>query len=314
MTDRRAAVGFVLAGLGWAAAACTVLGFAGSLWWTFDLVANWRPQLAASLAVLGVVYTLAYGRAVGLAFVAAALVNLAVVAPYYIAGTPAALPGSPELKIVSFNVQASNADRVAVMDYLARTDADIVFLLESSFEWEDAVEAAGLRYEMVATVPADRSFGITYLARPDIDTTPVDLQLPHSQVLAATVAMGDRNVTVMAIHPMSPTSPGRSQGRDDLLSAAGRWLEGNPGLEIVVGDLNASPWSHAFRSLARRADLRNSLKGHGLQPSWPVGWGPLMIPIDHALLSRDLAAVGRATGPDLGSDHRPLEVTVAFRG
>ncbi len=76
---------------------------------------------------------------------------------------------------------------------------------------------------------------------------------------------------------------------------------------------NAWPWSAAFRRLTAAGNLDNSLTGHRLQPSWPDGWGPLMIPIDHALHGDDLVAVDRSTGPSLGSDHRPILVTVALR-
>ncbi len=303
----------ILGAVGWLAVAATAAGFVGSIWWPFDLVANWRPQLTLLLLLTGAAYVAAVRGVSGAVFLAAGLVNVFAIVPLFLSDPPASEPGAPELRVVSFNVQASNPDRAEVMDYLAVSSADVVFLLESSFEWENAVRRADLPYVMAAAVPSDRSFGITYLARPGLRTRPIPLDLNFSRALGVQVDVGDETVAILALHPLSPTSGSRSAARDDLLEAAAAWLEAHDGLEVVVGDLNASPWSHAFRSLVRRADLRNTMRGHGLQPSWPVGWGPLMIPIDHALVGEGLVATERRTGPALGSDHRPLEVTVQLR-
>ena len=81
---------------------------------------------------------------------------------------------------------------------------------------------------------------------------------------------------------------------------------------IVIGDLNATPWSEGFRLLAGPADLANSQEGFGYAASWPARLPPFgRIPIDHALHSRDLTVTDRELGPGTAaSDHRPLRVTL----
>ncbi len=80
---------------------------------------------------------------------------------------------------------------------------------------------------------------------------------------------------------------------------------------MVVGDLNASPWSYAFRPLAD-SDLVNSLNGFGLQATWPSVLGPFGVPIDHLLHSAEFTTVTRRTGPSLGSEHRSVFITLAL--
>ena len=97
-----------------------------------------------------------------------------------------------------------------------------------------------------------------------------------------------------------------------MLAEAGSWIAEQESTIVVVGDLNATPWSHAHRTLRNRAGLSDSQRGAGLQPTWLTGLGPLMIPIDHALHTPDLISGDRRTGPAAGSDHRPLVEEIAW--
>ena len=86
-------------------------------------------------------------------------------------------------------------------------------------------------------------------------------------------------------------------------------------LALVVGDLNTTPWSPYFKDLLKLGALRNSMKGWGVQTTWPATSYPLRIPIDHALHSPGLVILNREIGPDVGSDHLPviLDVHVSDR-
>jgi endonuclease/exonuclease/phosphatase (EEP) superfamily protein YafD len=78
---------------------------------------------------------------------------------------------------------------------------------------------------------------------------------------------------------------------------------------MVVGDLNATPWSWPFRNLLSTGNLRNSQIGFGVQPSFAASSNPLFrVPIDHLVHSDALLVRQRRLGPPLGSDHFPLLV------
>ena len=81
---------------------------------------------------------------------------------------------------------------------------------------------------------------------------------------------------------------------------------------MLLGDLNASPWSYPFRRLLRDTGLLNSMRGWGVQPTWPAPLGPLGIPIDHVLHSEEIRITRRSTGPWIGSDHLPLIIEFAI--
>ena len=167
----------------------------------------------------------------------------------------------------------------------------------------------------VAIVPPGRVSGITLLADPDLLARPLDVSFADpGEAVAAEVTLEGRRVTVLALHPPSPTSGDRAARRDAVLAGAAGWVRETGGPVVVVGDLNSTPWSPAYQDLWLKGGLVDSARGAGLQPTWPDGWGPAMIPIDHALHTPDLGTVERRTGPSFGSAHRPLLVTVAFAG
>ncbi|MGD2051279.1 MAG: endonuclease/exonuclease/phosphatase family protein, partial [Acidimicrobiia bacterium] len=166
-------------------------------------------------------------------------------------------------------------------------------------------------YEVRSEIPADRSYGITMLSREDLPVELLRIGEVRDSVLRVVASIGAQDVVVYAVHARAPSSSSGAAARDDVLAAVARLAAAETLPVIVVGDLNATPWSHAFRSLSSEADLRDSLDGFGYQASWP-GHLPffLQIPIDHLLLSPELTTINRLLGPDFGSDHKALYVSV----
>ncbi len=314
MSGWRLALAWPIGIVGAAAALLTVVAFFGRWWWGFDVVSSFRPQYLAVLAASGLALGAVASWPVGLALLLAAVPNLAVVVPLYLASGPAAAPDAPTLEIVSFNVQASNRQKAEIMAWVHEEDADLAFIIESSFEWEDAAERAGIPYTIAERVPIGRVFGLTLLVRDGVEVESRQLLVGDRGAVEVTTRLGDTPVSVLAIHPRSPVSKARADKRNQYLQLVTTWARDQEGPVVVIGDFNATPWSSSFRRLTAGARLRNSQVGYGLQPSFPSGWGPLMIPIDHALHSPELAIVDRRTGPALGSDHRPLIVSVAPTG
>ena len=281
----------------------------GSLWWVLDLVANFRPQLAALLLGCGVVALLG-DRRVAAVILAVGLVDAAVVVPYLVGGGDD-ITGEGRIEVLTFNVGVSNPNRSDVAAFIAAEDPDVVFIFESSFEWEDTIRASDLPLQIVSVVPRGRIAGVTVLVRPSLIPGAIDVDL-GGEAAAVTVNLEDRRIDLLGIHPLSPTTRARSGRRDAMLSAAGEWVRSRPGEVVVVGDMNATPWSHAFRDLRRRGGLVDTMRGAGLQPTWPDGWGVLSVPIDHVLHTTGLASTARRTGPAFGSAHRPVIVSIGW--
>ena len=294
------------------AAALSFSAFFGSLWWVLDLAANFRPQQLAVLLPLGLI-ALAGSRRMASAILLVAALNLAVVAPFVLGSGHGIGEGAERMEVVVFNVGISNPMRAEVASWIAEEEPDVVFIFESSFEWEDTIRSADLPLQIVTIVPRGRIAGVTVLANPALRPGKVEVSV-RGEAAALSVDLGAERIEVLGIHPPSPTSELRSLRRDQMLLEAATWVQSRSGEVVVVGDFNATQWSHAFRSLRRRGGLVDTMRGSGLQPSWPEGWGLLSIPIDHVLHTPGLGSEDRRTGPANGSEHRPVLVSVGFAG
>ncbi|HET9259358.1 MAG TPA: endonuclease/exonuclease/phosphatase family protein [Acidimicrobiia bacterium] len=285
--------------------------FGGTVWW-LDVLANFRAQYVVALAVLGLVVMMSKWRKTAYFILAVAVVNLVAVLPLYIGSPAEARAGADSIRIMSFNLLSTNEEYSEVIDYIETVDPDVVFLHEASRPWEVAMESSGLDYEIVRPRSDDLIFGTLVLVRGDQLTA-----VSHGFAEAAPRAVSleflpwgwDVPLAVLATHPLAPSGEERADLRDAQLAFAGDWAMERSGAFLVVGDFNATPWSAPFRNLVATADLENSQRGFGLQPSFPTTSSLLLrVPIDHLVHSAALEVTDRQLGPALGSDHFPLVV------
>lgn len=309
-TSFQTAVGLALLTVGFLATLGTLLGFFGSYWWAFDLMANFRLQYAIVLVVTAIGYALLMGKGLAVAFLLVAGVNVALIVPLY-TREPMETAGNDELRIVSFNVEASTVNQDKVLAWMNGLEADIVVLLESSEDWESSIEETNVPYSIKSDLPQDRRYGITVLGKGADATELHRIGEAEDPVVRIESRLNGEPVVVYAVHPRPGTSEDGAALRNEVLEQVADLVQQETTPVVVIGDLNATPWSAAFRQLQTDANLVNSLDGYGFQATWPAGMPfGLSIPIDHMLHTPELTTSDRVVGPDLGSDHLPLLVTV----
>jgi endonuclease/exonuclease/phosphatase (EEP) superfamily protein YafD len=293
--------------------ALTVAGFAGGLAWYLDLASHFRVQYALILGVAGLAAALGRRLVVAGAAVALAVANLAVFAP---AWDDTSDGGRPlELTVLVLNLDARNDDYEAVRELIAERRPDLFAAVELTPMWAAELEDVLAPYSQRLLEERESSFGLGLYSRRPLSaesvTSPAGAEYP---LLEATVAGRSRPVRVVVLHPRVPATPGDAARHETLLRAAAAAIRASPGSGIVLGDLNTTPWSARFRELVDEARLDDTRSGHGLQASWPAFLpAVLRIPIDHVLVTPDLAAAERRVGPAVGSDHLPVWVALVAR-
>jgi endonuclease/exonuclease/phosphatase (EEP) superfamily protein YafD len=253
-------------------------------------------------------------------------VNAAVIVPLYLPASTGAVDETiPPLKIVSFNVHTSNRRFDAVAEYLLRESPEIILLLEIDNAWMQEMSQRLTGYRQIEGQAQDNNFGLALFTR--TDAAPLVAKSTQLRDLSGGASAGpaiqavfhwhEQPLSLLGIHPVPPMTERNAASRDAELAAVARWsieeqTHGNAA--IVIGDFNATPWSHAFRKLEYEGNLTNSQRGFGVQPSFKANWPQLLgIPIDHCLHSKQLGVIERVVDSSgHGSDHRPLMVRVGW--
>jgi endonuclease/exonuclease/phosphatase (EEP) superfamily protein YafD len=287
----------------------TLAGFAGGWHWLLDLASHFRWYWLLAALVWFAVASRRRSTPAGVCLAVAIAANAWAILPYWL--PPAGgTDGGESLEIVSLNVFALNADKDRTLAYLRHRAADVVVLVEIEASWAEALESLAALYPHRVIEPRDDMFGVAVLSQLPLESPRVEEPAGGPPVIVTGVRRGEQRFLLMAAHPPAPISAAWSARRDAQLAAIGDLAAAESQPVIVAGDLNATPFSHGFRQLTRLRGLRDSALGRGLQNTWNARhWLP-RIPIDHVVVSPEVRVVSRTVGPDVGSDHLPVEATL----
>jgi endonuclease/exonuclease/phosphatase (EEP) superfamily protein YafD len=270
-------------------------------------------------------------------FLAVAALEIWSIHPYWPSfvrgsfGHPSAAVTPDTLKIVSLNLWVRGDSHDAVRRYLAGSGADVIGLVEATPAWKAALAPlSGLypyRVDCIGRVPgcqeillskhpirqsgADRLEGaLPVLAWAEVQppgAPPITVAVTH---LARPVFTPPADLSRLS--HLSPDLPALLQAEqaDRLVAALRRLDSASAGDLVLMGDFNAAPWSAVQQALRRATDLDN--KGQ-LALTWPSFLpAALRLPIDH-VMTRGRARIEQlGAGPEVGSDHLPLEASISF--
>lgn len=322
---RSAVVRWLVGALALGTVLFSVVGLAGSWVIPLDLANHFRFQYTLILIATTLGLLLLKAKRVVWASALGLAVNLVFVVPLYLPPADAAADADgPALTILNFNVHTSNRRTDEVAQLIRASGADLVFLQEVNQRWLNELDGKLGPYQVIAQQPRADNFGIVGYVRVEADQASSITIRSHRVLFLATEDDGvpaievqaevdGRAIAVLSMHPLPPVDYHYTRARNAALAEAGDWARQQQTPHVIVGDLNATPWSVPFRELTRSADLVNSQRGYGRAPSWPSSFGGLgMIPIDHLLHSDDLVTTDRVLGEACGSDHLPLTVKLQW--
>ena len=296
-------------------AAASLAALLAPLGWPFELFAHFRWQLGvAALALLLASLALRQPWMMVVAGVTIALQWLpgVLASGRAAAHEPAALAcGDDALSIATANAWFANAGHAALVAWLSHSGADIVALQEITPQWAQSLEAVVPTYPYRKMVPRAGPYGIAVLSRwPLVDAQVIDLGDDGTPALVVDVDVHGRRLRVIALHTRWPVLPDLQVARDRMLQQAAALAQAAPQSTILLGDLNLTPYAPAFARLVAESGLQDALAAEAWRPTWQAGFWPLALPIDHVLVPRGSCVTEHEIGPDVGSDHRPLQVTL----
>ncbi len=284
----------------------TLTGFLGRLWWVFELTCHFRLHLAVALGAMAIVWAVKRSWRMAAVCGVAAAVNAVLLLFLLWPGGKTVVAAGPLLRLVAINVHTENERSDLVLEFLRRTDADVILLMEVNERWMTALESLRTHYPKVIAEPREDNFGIALFSRlPLTNSEIVEFGKAEVPSIATTLEVGVQSVFLLGTHPLPPGSAGNARLRNEQFQEIATVIRRQSMPAIVLGDLNSTPWSPYFTDLLRQSGLKDTSRGRGLFGSWPAWLPGLRIPLDHYLVSPVFCVADKRLGPRLGSDHLP---------
>lgn len=299
----------LLGALGFAAALISLAGFLGPFSWWLEILSHFRMQYAICFLILAGLYALGRKWKPMAGACAMALVNALPVLLFLLPPAPAAPAGGPAFRVMLLNVNSAWGDPVAVQAAISRARPDLLVLEEINDRWLANLAPALAAYPYREMQPRFDNFGIGLFSRhPLISARIVPFGLVDIPTIFAQVLLAGRPLNLIATHPMPPGEALLARERNRQLDWLAGEIAGLSGSVLLVGDLNAAPWSPVFGRFERTSGLIDSARGRSIHPTWPAFIPLLWIPLDHLLHSPDLAVRNYNVGAAVRSDHLPVIV------
>ena len=313
------ATDLALAGIGIA----TLLALLANQVWFAELFCHFRVQYVAVLLLTGAV---AIARRRMLVLTVAGVLLLVngwyagpYLAPLLLPTSQAGQAGGHSYSLISLNVWYENRQFDAVRSYLQRQAPDVLVLAELTPEWAAQLRPVTSRYPYWLTMPRESPWGLGVFSKFPLEHAEFeDLGLAGSVNVRAILALPSQPIEFFAVHLSSPTSAARMQARDAQLRALTGVLGKSRGADapprLLMGDFNTTPFSPRFTELLQRTGLEDARRRQGWHGTWPTWVSLLQVPIDHCIADPGLGITDVVRGPDVGSDHYPLEIKLQTAG
>lgn len=306
-----------------ALAAATVLARLGGLWWPFELVSHFTVQILALQLLLAAVLGWQRRTSTVLLSLPFLLMNLLMVGAYYVAPPAPTVAGGAaptHLRVMTVNLRHDNRRADLVEELVQREDPDVILFIEPTGWWYEALASVRSAYPHSVWELNGSGAGIMLVSRLRWSrASTVYIGTDRSPSVQATICprppagAARRCIEILGIHPVRPLGQELARDRDRQLAAVAAYVQRRRIDDLVVmGDLNATPWSPRFREFLRDSGLADSAQGHGVAATWWSRWPLFGLPIDHILPAPGVGVTERYIGRDIGSDHYPVVADIEF--
>jgi endonuclease/exonuclease/phosphatase (EEP) superfamily protein YafD len=285
----------------------SVAALAGPLHWAPLLATHFRPHLAVAALGLLLFALLLRLRWSALTLALCLLASAWPVAVAWRAKAPVQQDSdAPLVRVATWNLYYHNDRAPGLAPALLALDADILVLTEVLPRHAPLIQALAAAYPYRALPGAEGGQGEALFSRLPLGAALRRRASDSASLWIVEVALPGGPATLLIGHPL-PATGGRLDGvHAAWFDTAEQELAALPAgaRALVIGDLNATPWSPRLARLLAAGDLRWTGDGLG---SWPVTlprW--LGLPIDHILIPAGVTVQSWEARALPGSDHRAV--------
>ncbi len=287
----------------------TFSSFLSPYYWAFEVISHFHMQYLIGLTIcLLAQLFIPYKRLRALWLFPALLINLLILGPFFLPTTTPNTIATDYLRVLTINVFAHNKTPEKLITYIDHSEANIVLLSEVRPELMlQLKESLGKEYPYIHDASQQGHFGIVLLSKlPLLNSQTNRLGIKQHPSIEANINWQNNLVKVYGTHPTPPLTAQDTKRRDSELTAIGGILANEPSPIILMGDLNAAPWSYITQQIVSKVGLKHAALGYGIWPTWR--WGTILLgtTIDHIFVSPQWIVKSYKIGKDVGSDHYPV--------
>lgn len=287
-----------------------VFSFFAESYWIFDIFTHFKIQYLI-LSLFNLVGIILLYRARSKSLILLINVFLVLLFAYecrILFSSPNQISNSQGIKLISANLGTDSTDSAKLIEYLNKSNAEIVIFYEFSPVWAQLIVEIKEKYPFLKASIRDDPFGLAILSKSEIhepDVKIFDSNMPPT--LTASIVKSSEKIRLIAAHPFPPIGKFASDNRNRYLNQLAQLTKSIESPVILCGDLNVTPWSPFFKKLIENSSLQVSYSNN-LPLTWPVNFLFTRIPIDHCL-TKGIEVLSYQRGPNFGSDHYPIELT-----
>lgn len=282
----------------------------GQLWIGFDIFAQfWMQFIFVTFAsALG----LASPRYKGL--VAMVILSIMVIGysvwPHYVSSNANPLleaigTNEKPIKVASFNTYQHNSDFDAIAREVVRLDPDVITLVEFGPEKAKTLDLLRQKFPFQETCWKLDDCDFAILSKTPLSDVSAMAFWEGPPFMSAKLGPEFGNVAIVGIH--TNRFPHQRAQLKQVLAFVKR-MESIQGRMIVMGDINATPFSRITQTIADGLNLERLT----YLPTWPATYGFPQLAIDHIFVSSGIHALDHERiGEYAGSDHFPITMTLA---
>lgn len=282
-----------------------------SSYWLLDIFSNFKLQYLFISIGLFLLVLISFKKKLSaiILLLIAIIWNSYFIVPYFFQTNNS--PHTKEIKIISVNLLSSNSKENLVLNYITKEDPDILILMELTPKWEEKLKTIINKFEYREIVPRIDNFGIAVLSKYKMDSNIDYFNLNDKPSIVSNFELNNQILSVIATHPIPPINQVTFERRNKQLTNIIQDRNKFSDNLIIAGDFNTSSFSNHFNKLVN-GDLMDSRIGFGLLPTWPADYEILQTTLDHFLVSKNLKVIDRKTGPNIGSDHLPINIVIGI--
>lgn len=283
-----------------------------------ELLTHFKLQYLIASIIFSGIYLWAKQYRASVIMALCAVINGLYIMPWYFSAEVNSIEQKKvdvkDMKLFHLNLLSSNKQYSKLLELINKEDPDIIIVQEVSYAWDIQLEKLTASYPYYESIPRHDNFGIAIFSKIKLtDIQQVDWGNAGLPGFRVCFEMDNVTVQLATLHPLPPVNQIYYEQRNKSLTSVMSEIKGLTIPSLLIGDLNMSMWSPDYSILQQDNKLLNARKGFGVISTWPAVLGPLGIPIDHVLVSKQFIVDDFYAGPNVGSDHLPVIAILRLR-